>query len=111
LNVNPIVVTALASLGLPVTANINLAGSAEYITFNYVDERPTLIADDTDLYDTTVIQVHYFTKTNPQQKKKDIRRLLRAAGFVIHDTMEFYETDTALNHVVVECSIDGVIND
>jgi hypothetical protein len=110
-NINSIVVTALASLGLPVTANINLAGSTDYITFNYMDERPTLIADDTDLYDTTVIQVHYFTKTNPQQKKKDIRRLLRAGGFVIHNTMEFYETDTALNHVVVECSIDGVIND
>lgn len=111
MNINSIVVTALASLGLPVTANINLAGSTDYITFNYMDERPTLIADDTDLYDTTVIQVHYFTKTNPQQKKKDIRRLLRAGGFVIHNTMEFYETDTALNHVVVECSIDGVIND
>lgn len=111
MNINPIVVTALGSLGLPVTANINLAGDAEYITFNYMDERPTLIADDTDLYDTTVIQVHYFTKGNPQQKKKDIRRLLRAGGFVIHNTMEFYEIDTALNHVVVECSIDGVIND
>lgn len=111
MNINATVVTALASLSLPVTANINLAGSTEYITFNYMDERPTLIADDTDLYDTTVIQVHYFTKTNPQQKKKDIRRLLRAGGFVIHNTMEFYETDTALNHVVIECSIDGVIND
>ena len=111
MNVNPIVVTALASLGLPVTANINLAGSAEYITFNYVDERPTLIADDTELYDTTVIQVHYFTKGNPQANKKNIRRLLRAAGFVVHNTMDFYEVETALNHVVVECSIDGVIND
>lgn len=111
MNVNPIVKTALASLGLPVTPNINLTGAAEYITFNYMDERPTLIADDTDLYDTTVIQVHYFTKGNPQQKKKDIRRLLRAGGFVIHDTAEFYETDTAFNHVVIECSIDGVIDD
>lgn len=111
MNINPIVIGALASLGLPVTPNINLTGDTEYITFNYMDERPTLIADDTDLYDTTVIQVHYFTKTNPQQKKKDIRRLLRAAGFVVHATMDFYEVDTALNHVVVECSIDGVIND
>lgn len=111
MNVNPIVKSAMASLGLPVTPNINLTGATEYITFNYMDERPNLIADDTDLYDTTVIQVHYFTKGNPQQKKKDIRRLLRAGGFVIHNTMEFYETDTALNHVVIECSIDGVIND
>ena len=111
MNVNPIIKTALASLGLPVTPNINLTGDTEYITFNYMDERPTLIADDTDLYDTTVIQVHYFTKTNPQQKKKDLRRLLRAGGFVVHSTAEFYEDDTALNHVVVECSIDGVIND
>lgn len=111
MNVNPLIISALSSLNLSVTANVYVGTADEYITFNYMDERPTLIADDTDLYDTTVIQVHYFTKGNPQQKKKDIRRLLRAGGFVIHDTMEFYETDTALNHVVVECSIDGVIND
>lgn len=111
MNVNPIVIAALTSLALPVTPNVNLTGASEYITFNYMDERPSLIADDTDLYDTTVIQVHYFTKGNPQQKKTDLRRLLRAGGFVIHSTAEFYEDDTALNHVVVECSIDGVIND
>ena len=70
MNVNPIVIATLASLSLPVTPNVNLTGATEYITFNYMDERPTLIADDTDLYDTTVIQVHYFTKGNPQQKKK-----------------------------------------
>ena len=111
MNINPIVISALSPLGLPVSANVYEGTADEYITFNYMDERATLIADDTDLYDTTVIQVHYFTKGNPQQKKKDIRRLLRAGGFVIHDTAEFYEIDTALNHVVVECSIDGVIND
>ncbi len=111
MNINPIVISALSPLGLPVSANVYEGTADEYITFNYMDERPTLIADDTDLYDTTVIQVHYFTRGNPQQKKKDIRRLLRAGGFVIHDTSDFYEDDTALNHVVVECSIDGVIND
>jgi hypothetical protein len=111
MNVNSIVISALTSLNLPVTPNANLDGDKEYITFNYVRESTSLTADDTDLYDTTIIQVHYFTKGNPQQKKKDIRRLLRIAGFAIHETVEIYETDTKFNHVVIECSIDGVIDD
>ena len=50
----------------------------EYITFNYSDERPAMRADDTDELDETSVQVHLFTRNNPQQAKKDIRRLLQS---------------------------------
>lgn len=111
MNINQTIITGLSSLNLPVSPNVNLDGANEYITFNYVDERPALRADDTDIYDETIIQVHYFTKKNPQTNKKAIRRLLRASGFTIISTSEFYESDTMFNHVVVEAWIDGVIND
>ncbi|HRS66161.1 MAG TPA: hypothetical protein P5519_09795 [Spirochaetia bacterium] len=111
MNVNPIIISALSSLNLPVTANVYEGTADEYITFNYADERPALRADDTDLYDETTVQVHYFTRGNPQPNKKAIRRLLRASGFTIISTSEFYESDTKLQHIVVEAWIDGVIND
>ena len=66
MNVNPIVISALSSLGLPVSANVYEGTADEYITFNYADERPTVRADDTDILDETEIQVHYFTRKNPQ---------------------------------------------
>lgn len=111
MNINPTVISALSSLGLPVSANVYEGTADEYITFNYADERPALRADDADIYDETEIQVHYFTRGNPQTNKKAIRRLLRASGFTIISTSEFYESDTKFQHIVVEAWIDGVIED
>ena len=111
MNVNPIVISALTSLSLPTSPNHYDGTATEYITFNYADERPALRADDVDVLDETTIQVHYFTKTDPQANKKAIRKLLRAAGFSIISTSEFYEDDTKFNHIVVEAWIEGSVDD
>lgn len=111
MNVNPIIIGALSPLGLPVEPNVYEGEATEYITFNYADERPVVSGNDTDLFDRTTIQVHCFTKNNPQQSKKTIRRLLRAAGFTILSTVELYENDTKYIHIVVEAEIDGKIDD
>jgi hypothetical protein len=111
MNVNASVINALTSLNLPVHANVYNGTADEYITFNYADERPALRADDTDILDETTIQVHYFTRGNPQTNKKTIRRLLRAAGFTIQSTQEFYESDTGYFHVVVYAWIEGAVDD
>lgn len=109
--INAAVINALSSLKLPVHANVYNGAEDEYITFNYADERPVVRADDTDIYDETTIQVHYFTRSNPQPNKKAVRRLLRAAGFTIQSTSEFYESDTGYFHVVVYAWIEGAIDD
>lgn len=111
MNVNPILITALLPLNMPVEPDIYLGTATEYITFNYADERPAVYADDTDTLDETTVQVHYFTKGNPQANKKLIRKALRSAGFSIISTSQFYETDTGFNHVVVEAWIEGTIDD
>ena len=111
MNINPLVISALSSLNLPVSPGKYEGTAEEYIVFNYADERPALRADDTDLLDETVIQVHYFTRGNPQTTKKSIRGLLRQAEFTITNTQEFYESETKYNHVVVEAQIEGIIND
>lgn len=112
MNVNPLIVSALASMTpIPVTPASDKGTATEYIIFNYADERPEVSGNDNDLIDTTEMQIHYFTKGNPQANKKTIRRLLKAAGFTIINTQEFFETETRYNHVVVECEIDGAIDD
>ena len=111
MNINTTVISALTSLSLPTHANVYNGTADEYITFNYADERPVVRADDEDILDETTIQIHYFTRGNPQTNKKAIRRLLRAAGFTIISTSEFYESDTAFTHVVVETWIEGAVND
>lgn len=111
MNINALVINALSSLPIPVSVNVYNGTADEYVVFNYADERPVLRADDTDILDETTIQVHYFTRSNPQDNKKAIRRLLRAAGFTIQSTQELYESDTGYFHVVVYAYIDGAIDD
>lgn len=111
MNVNWMIETALSSLDIPVKANVYTGKSTEYITFNYADERPVVYADGTDILDETIVQVHLFTKNNPQSKKKSIRKLLRAAGFSIQSTAELYENDTGYNHVIVYAWIAGDVDD
>lgn len=111
MNCNQIVIAALTSLSIPVEPNVYTGTATKYITFNYSDERPVLRAGDVDLLDETTIQVHMFIRGNPQADKKSIRRLLRTAGFTIISTQEFYEIDTAFTHIIVECWLDGVIED
>jgi len=44
MNVNPIIMSALVSLKLPVFPNAYEGAADEYITFNYVNEAPSLYA-------------------------------------------------------------------
>ena len=111
MNINPLVMSALEPLSLPVSPNVYNGTATEYLVFNYSDERPALYADDSDELDTTTIQVHYFTKGNPQANKKAIRKRLRAAGFTILSTAEFYESDTQYTHIVIEAWIEGSVDD
>lgn len=112
MNVAAIVQTALTSLSLTIYNDASTGNPPDsYIVWNYSDERPAVRADDTDILDSTTIQVHYFTRLNPETNKKAIRRLLRASGFTIINTSQFYESDTGYRHVVVEAWIEGIIND
>lgn len=112
MNINAIVISALTPiLGVDPSPNVYTGSATSWITFNYADERPELNADDTDILDSTTIQVHYFTKGNPQANKKAIRKALRSADFAIQSTQELYEQDTGYTHVVVYAVIGGEIDD
>jgi hypothetical protein len=111
MNINQIISNALSSMDVPVWPNHYDGNASAYIIFNYADERPETYADDEDILDETSIQVHLYTKSDPQADKKKIRRLLRAAGFSITGTQEFYEDDTKFNHIVIEAWIEGAVDD
>lgn len=117
MNIDTKVTTALSALGLPIARDEYVKDDKraipvnEYITFNYVIEDPILFADGADQAEETIFRVNYFTKDDPQATKKLIRKLLRTAGFTIVDTTELFETDTKYHHIIVECSIDGLVDD
>jgi len=111
MNVNPILMKRLKPMRMPVHPEFHEGKGEEYITFNYADERPVLYADNADLYDSTVVHVHLYTRENPQNYKKRLRRYLRKGGFMILATVQQYEENTKYNHITVEVEIEGVIDD
>lgn len=114
MNVNSTLLTALSPIA-PTYPDFYSGDANEYITFNYADERPALYANNTDLYDETTVQVHYFTKGNPHTNKKAIRKALRDADFSIISTEQFSEIGTdgkiQYTHVIVNAWIEATIND
>ncbi len=111
MDVSTIIVSALSAYAPDVAAE-HYDGTAEsYITWNYSDERPVVYADNTDILDETTVQVHRFTKSNPEADKKAIRKALRSADFSILSTSQFYESDTGYFHVVVTAKIGGSVDD
>lgn len=113
MNVNPLIINALSPLNIQVWPDYYIPETVddiapdEYITFNYADERPTSYADGEPLEEEATIQVHYFTKGDPTEKKKQIRKLLSSAGFIILEIMQLYEDDTKMTHVIFTVWKDG----
>jgi hypothetical protein len=113
MNVNPLIINALSPLNIQVWPDYYIPETGddiapdEYITFNYADERLTSYADGEPLEEEATIHIHYFTKGDPTEKKKQIRKLLRSAGFTILSSEQYYEGDTRFTHVVVTAWIEG----
>ena len=109
MNINPILQTAFNDFDIsPAVRN---DPPDEYLVYNYADERPVVYGDNTDLLDTTNIQLHFFTRKDPQPMKAIMRQRLRGAGFTITATSQYYEDDTKYHHVVVEAWLAAQINE
>lgn len=95
-----------ASMSIPTYAEEMIPSAAgdfpaTFITFNYADERPTLRGSGTDIAEEATVQVHLFTEGDPTTLKETLKQKLRAAGFTILNTAQFYEDDTDQSHIVV----------
>lgn len=108
MNINNLIMPLADVAKVPVSPNYYGGNAQEYITFNYADERPDVWADDSELFDKTTIQVHWYFKIgSPAEKKKLLRDYLRGRGFFISYTNEQFEEDTKYTHITVSAVIGG----
>lgn len=115
MNVNPLIMQALGGLGIPVRW-LEYQGSAqEYVVFNDALNAPSLYGSNRDQIDTVIVQVHHYTKTDPQSRISEIRKALRNAGFVILETFTTKDTvegvKTGFIHTMIRARISGVSED
>lgn len=122
MNYNEKIIEALSAIGLQIFPDLydsevehydkdgNLIEKlTEWLVFNYVDERPSLFADDEDVFTKTVIDIHCYTPDSSKifTYKKQIKNSLRAAEFVINSTNLSFENDTKMFHITVTVSDDN----
>lgn len=77
---------------------------SKYIVYNPEIEEPGFFAEDEDQEWVQHMQVHLYTKENYVKIRKDIRKSLRAAGFIITGIVTMY--DAGYHHLCFECSIE-----
>lgn len=107
MNVNKLIIDALSSLEYPVVPTVYTGKEPIYITFNYVDDRGEVFADNKPLIDIAYMQIHLFApgNFNYMNLKKKIRAKLLNAGFTYPQISVQYETDLNINHIIFECEI------
>lgn len=97
---------ALEKTGLPVKQYKYKGAKPEYILFNEEDERGASHADDRTQVMSLWWQVHIFTpvETDYRARKRQVRKLLIEAGFILGNINTIYEQETETIHVVISCN-------
>ena len=75
----------------------------EYIVYSPEVESAGYFADDEDQEWVQYMQVHLFCKKNYMALRKEIRKRLKEAEFVVTDIETLYEKDTKYFHLCCEC--------
>ncbi len=79
---------------------------ADDIVDNAEYEAPATNADDQDQHSIHYMQIHFFTKKNYIKKRKEIRRVLRQADFLVTEIDTDYEKDSGYYHLTFSCQIE-----
>ena len=90
--------------GLQVEPDVYTGDDEEWITFNYVDENPSMFADDKAIEDVADMQVHLYVQdtTNYFELKHKIRDYLENIGGYGVSISTVYEKDTKKRHIIFE---------
>ncbi len=70
MNTNPLIMTALSDIGIPVQWMRYVGNETEYITFNDSDNRPSFFGNNEELMDIAYVQVHSLRPTTQNQLLK-----------------------------------------
>lgn len=97
---NQFIMDTLAPTNIPIEYQDYTGSGSQYIRFFYLPQ-VDFQADDDERYNVIYVQVDYFTIGNPNPIAKQIKKLMKQAGFKKNHEHEDYETDTKLFHYIL----------
>lgn len=87
-DINELIVTTLKPLGIPVYFTARKENNLPIVVFNVVGERGTEFWDDEEQVVKYKVTLNIFSKGNFMNYKKQIKKLMREAGFKRTDIPE-----------------------
>lgn len=98
MSLNSYVISTLTPTDVPVEFRVYKGNKTTYITFFEVVDVPKLHADDELKKTETTIQVDVWSKENFIPLVKQVKQLMKDAGFSYSSGRDFYESDTGYYH-------------
>jgi hypothetical protein len=93
MSLNNLIIDTLSPLKVPVSFATYNSSANTYIVFVEYNQAPALSADDDELFTKHFYQVDIFSSGNYIQLVKDVKRLMKEAGFTRMFESETYETE------------------
>jgi hypothetical protein len=93
MSLNQLIIDTLNPLNVPVSFATYENSAETYIVFVEYNQAPSLNANDEELFTKHFYQVDVFSNGNYTQLVKDVKRLLKEAGFTRMFESETYEPD------------------
>lgn len=111
MNINRLIMDTLRPLGVPVAA-ANYNSTAEtYIVFVEYNQASRMNADDDELITKHFFQVDVFSSGNYLQLVKDVKRLMKQAGFGRMFESETYDIDMKKFRKILRFNYENTIGE
>lgn len=94
----------LEQLGVPVANSVYEGQEETYIVFNEYNQAPLLSADDEEISTKYFYQVDVFSKYNYTQLVKQLKKLMKEAGYGRMFESETYETNMKMYRKIIRFS-------
>lgn len=111
MNLNKLIMDTLKPLGIPVAfGNYNQAEDT-YIVFIEYNQAPQINADDDEIITKHFFQVDVFSRNNYLQLIKDVKRLMKQAGFGRMFESETYDDDMKMYRKILRFNYESKIGE
>lgn len=84
-------------------AHLRYVGSATtFVTWTIISERPSLTANDEDLYSVVTVDIDVYSKGNYLGIISEVKKIMKQNSWLwTEDSSEMYEDDTELYHKTI----------
>jgi hypothetical protein len=104
MSLNKLIIDTLKPLGVPVNFQTYSGTAQTYITFWFYNSKGELFADDEEIKTGFYLQVDVWSKSDYTSIVRQVKQLMKEAGFQRTTETDLYEPDTKIFHKVLRFS-------